>query len=245
MEVPAREVEVHRLSLVACPDDDKAVFEIECGKGTYVRALARDFGRDLGCFGHVSKLRRTCVVPFGEADMVPLADLVALEAEGDADAAPGCARRVPHRYRRGAGHPAAHRRQRRSGAAPAHGQPDHTARPRCARSPRTRPSPRPMAVSSPSAKSARASSVPSASLPASVRRRRRRPPSECTACGKWGRSSSSGTEQQRRWPPWGNGHAWHSCGGRSLSTLAERRMRMETMCPGRFDCWNACRHGGG
>ena len=86
VEVPVREVEVHRLSLVACPDPDRAVFEIECGKGTYVRALARDLGRDLGCFGHISRLRRTCVVPFGEADMVPLADLVALEAEGDAEA---------------------------------------------------------------------------------------------------------------------------------------------------------------
>ena len=40
------------------PDADHAVFEAECGKGTYVRALARDFGRDLGCFGHVSALRR-------------------------------------------------------------------------------------------------------------------------------------------------------------------------------------------
>ena len=86
VEVPLREVEVHRLSLLACPDADRAIFEIECGKGTYVRALARDMGRDLGCFGHVSKLRRTCVVPFGEADMVPLADLVALEAEEDAEA---------------------------------------------------------------------------------------------------------------------------------------------------------------
>ena len=47
--------------------------------------LARDLGRDLGCFGHVSKLRRTCVAPFGEEDMVPLADLVALEAIDDDD----------------------------------------------------------------------------------------------------------------------------------------------------------------
>ncbi len=83
VEVPSREVEIHRLLLVACPDDRTAVFEIECGKGTYVRALARDMGRDLGCFGHISKLRRTCVVPFGEADLVPLADLVALEGAED------------------------------------------------------------------------------------------------------------------------------------------------------------------
>lgn len=79
VDIPVREVEIHRLTLVGIPDEGSAVFEVECGKGTYVRALARDFGRDLGCFGHVAKLRRTCVVPFGEDDMVPLADLVALE----------------------------------------------------------------------------------------------------------------------------------------------------------------------
>jgi tRNA pseudouridine55 synthase len=38
----------------------------ECGKGTYVRALARDLGRLLGCRGHVAALRRTAVGPFGE-----------------------------------------------------------------------------------------------------------------------------------------------------------------------------------
>ena len=41
-----------------------AVFEIECGKGTYVRSLARDMGRDLGCFGHIAELRRVEVEPF-------------------------------------------------------------------------------------------------------------------------------------------------------------------------------------
>jgi tRNA pseudouridine55 synthase len=65
---------------------DHAVFEVECGKGTYVRALARDFGRELGCYGHISALRRTMVAPFAEQAMVPLADLVALEEiEDDAE----------------------------------------------------------------------------------------------------------------------------------------------------------------
>ena len=49
----ARPVEIHRLELVETPDADHAVFEAECGKGTYVRALARDMGRVLGCCGHV------------------------------------------------------------------------------------------------------------------------------------------------------------------------------------------------
>ncbi|MDA4846292.1 tRNA pseudouridine(55) synthase TruB [Hoeflea poritis] len=80
VEIPSREVEIHRLDLVACPDADTAVFEVECGKGTYVRALARDMGRDLGCFGHIDTLRRTYVAPFDEDEMVPLEELTALEA---------------------------------------------------------------------------------------------------------------------------------------------------------------------
>ena len=85
VEIPSREVDIHRLTLLGCPDADTAHFEVECGKGTYVRALARDFGRDLGCFGHISSLRRTFVAPFGEDRMVPLADLVALERIEDRD----------------------------------------------------------------------------------------------------------------------------------------------------------------
>lgn len=79
VEIPSREVEIHRLTLLGCPDANTVRFEVECGKGTYVRALARDFGRDLGCFGHVSELRRTYVAPFGEDTMVPLSALTALE----------------------------------------------------------------------------------------------------------------------------------------------------------------------
>jgi tRNA pseudouridine55 synthase len=82
VEIPSREVEIFRLTLLGV-EQDKAHFEVECGKGTYVRALARDFGRDLGCYGHISELRRTFVAPFGEDKMVPLADLVALEAIED------------------------------------------------------------------------------------------------------------------------------------------------------------------
>ncbi|MGM4912562.1 tRNA pseudouridine(55) synthase TruB [Rhizobium sp. 768_B6_N1_8] len=85
VEIPSREVEVHRLTLLACPDDNTAHFEVECGKGTYVRALARDFGRELGSYGHVSGLRRTFVAPFAEETMVPLAKLTALEEIEDMD----------------------------------------------------------------------------------------------------------------------------------------------------------------
>jgi tRNA pseudouridine55 synthase len=85
LDIPAREVEVFRLSLLGCTPN-LAHFEIECGKGTYVRSLARDFGRDLGCFGHIASLRRSFVAPFAEDKMVPLSQLTALEAmESDED----------------------------------------------------------------------------------------------------------------------------------------------------------------
>src|SRR5690606_29344650 len=54
VEIPPREVEIGRFDLIEIPDENSTVFEIECGKGTYVRSLARDMGRDLGCFGHIA-----------------------------------------------------------------------------------------------------------------------------------------------------------------------------------------------
>jgi tRNA pseudouridine55 synthase len=74
----ARPVDIFQLVLVEAPDRDQAVFEAHCGKGTYVRALARDMGRLLGCHGHVTALRRTTVGPFTEPDMISLERLEAL-----------------------------------------------------------------------------------------------------------------------------------------------------------------------
>jgi tRNA pseudouridine55 synthase len=78
VELAARPVEIGRLELVEVRDPDHAVLEAECGKGTYVRSLARDLGRALGCFGHVSALRRAAVGPFGEKSMILLEQLEAL-----------------------------------------------------------------------------------------------------------------------------------------------------------------------
>jgi tRNA pseudouridine55 synthase len=78
VELAPRPVEIRRLDLVNVPDRDHAVLEAECGKGTYVRSLARDLGRALGCFGHVSALRRAVVGPFGEETMILLEQLEAL-----------------------------------------------------------------------------------------------------------------------------------------------------------------------
>ena len=75
VELQPRPVEITRLDLVEVLDPDHAVLEAECGKGTYVRSLARDMGRTLGCFGHVSALRRTAVGPFAPESMVPLENL--------------------------------------------------------------------------------------------------------------------------------------------------------------------------
>jgi tRNA pseudouridine55 synthase len=86
----ARPVEIGRLELVNVPDPDHAVLEAECGKGTYVRSLARDLGRTLGCFGHVSALRRAAVGPFDEETMILLEQLEALchrAASGEASLA--------------------------------------------------------------------------------------------------------------------------------------------------------------
>jgi tRNA pseudouridine55 synthase len=78
VEIASRQVEIYHLALVARPDPDHALFTAECGKGTYVRALARDIGLTLGCLGHVSALRRTAVGPFDEKTLIPLERLEAL-----------------------------------------------------------------------------------------------------------------------------------------------------------------------
>jgi tRNA pseudouridine55 synthase len=64
VELKARTVRVDRLELAARLDADHAEFEMECGKGAYVRAIARDLGERLGCLAHVTTLRRTRVGPF-------------------------------------------------------------------------------------------------------------------------------------------------------------------------------------
>ena len=79
MEIPAREVEIFRLEIIEAEDKNITRFEVECGKGTYVRSLARDFGRKLGCYGYVSELRRSSVLPFEESELVKLSELTALE----------------------------------------------------------------------------------------------------------------------------------------------------------------------
>jgi tRNA pseudouridine55 synthase len=73
-----REVCVHSLDLVSASDGDHATFETRCGKGTYVRSLARDLAMRLGTVGHVVGIRRLAVGPFCEDQAISLDNLEAL-----------------------------------------------------------------------------------------------------------------------------------------------------------------------
>lgn len=82
VQLDARPVVIDELVLVAHGLQESR-FEMQCEKGTYVRALARDLARALGTRGHVSALRRTQVGPFSERDAVDLAALEAAQPRED------------------------------------------------------------------------------------------------------------------------------------------------------------------
>jgi tRNA pseudouridine55 synthase len=82
MELAPRLVTIHDARLVETTDADHAVIEIECGKGTYVRALARDLAAALGAHAHVSALRRTRVGGFGADNAITLEKLEAMCDDG-------------------------------------------------------------------------------------------------------------------------------------------------------------------
>ena len=81
MDLAARPLHVARLELVAVPDPDHATFEMVCGKGGYVRSIARDLGAALGTCAHVSALRRLWSGPFRAEDGVDPQALAALAPE--------------------------------------------------------------------------------------------------------------------------------------------------------------------
>lgn len=78
LTLAARPLWVEELLLTDLPDADTAVFEMTCGKGGYVRSIARDLGRDLGCLGHVLSLRRLWSGPFDLEAAVTLEEIDAL-----------------------------------------------------------------------------------------------------------------------------------------------------------------------
>ena len=82
-ELAPRPVEIERLEL-RDTTPDSATLLVVCGKGTYIRSLARDMALALGTVGHVGHLRRLSVGPFSEADAISLAFLEELEHKGAA-----------------------------------------------------------------------------------------------------------------------------------------------------------------
>lgn len=83
MDLAARPLRVDSLILLARPDPDHALLEMVCGKGGYVRSIARDLGQALGCLGHVQWLRREWSGPFRASQGVTL-DQIDAEAKTDA-----------------------------------------------------------------------------------------------------------------------------------------------------------------
>jgi len=77
LERPPREVKIYRLDLLSL-NGTQAEIDVACSKGTYIRTLAQDIGRALGCFAHLTALRRTHVGPFSLDRAVTLEALQAM-----------------------------------------------------------------------------------------------------------------------------------------------------------------------
>ena len=83
VEIAARSLWVEELTLIDRPDADHVTLELVCGKGGYVRAIARDLGKALGCFGHVRNLRRIWSGPFIASEGIGIDDVEKLaKSEG-------------------------------------------------------------------------------------------------------------------------------------------------------------------
>jgi tRNA pseudouridine55 synthase len=72
VDLAARTVNIDSLHIENHDPAGETTFIVQCGKGTYVRSIARDLGRTLGCLGHVTLLRRLSVGPFSEKDAISL-----------------------------------------------------------------------------------------------------------------------------------------------------------------------------
>jgi tRNA pseudouridine55 synthase len=86
LDLAARPLWVESLDLLERPDADHALFEMVCGKGGYVRSVARDLGRDLGCLGHVLWLRRDWSGPFAAGDGISMEEIERLAHQPELDA---------------------------------------------------------------------------------------------------------------------------------------------------------------
>lgn len=82
----ARPLYVDSLRLLGRADADHVTLELVCGKGGYVRSVARDLGEMLGCYGHVQSLRRIWSGPFDVEDALPFATVEDLARDPALDA---------------------------------------------------------------------------------------------------------------------------------------------------------------
>lgn len=85
VDLAARPIDIDHITLVE-HGAETSVLEVTCGKGTYVRALARDIAEALGTVGHVTSLHRAAVGPFTDADAISIEALEAAEAGSARDA---------------------------------------------------------------------------------------------------------------------------------------------------------------
>lgn len=85
MEIAARPLWVEELVMTGRPDADHVTLELICGKGGYVRAIARDLGRALGCLGHVVQLRRVWSGPFEASEGLSLDEVERLAKTPELD----------------------------------------------------------------------------------------------------------------------------------------------------------------
>ena len=86
MDLAARPLWVERLEMLSRPSPDQVELEMVCGKGGYVRSIARDLGASLGCLGHVAWLRREWSGPFSANDGISLEQIDALAKTAELDA---------------------------------------------------------------------------------------------------------------------------------------------------------------
>ncbi|MCA8880295.1 MAG: tRNA pseudouridine(55) synthase TruB [Rhodobacteraceae bacterium] len=84
-DIAARPLYVEHLELVDRPDPDHAVLDLICGKGGYVRSIARDLGRNLGCYAHVTILRRLWSGPFDLENAHSLSEIETRAGDADLD----------------------------------------------------------------------------------------------------------------------------------------------------------------
>ena len=86
IELASRELFVKKLEIIVRPSHDEVELILQCGKGGYVRSIARDLGARLGCLGHVKWLRRLDTGPFDLTQSVNIPEIEALESIPERDA---------------------------------------------------------------------------------------------------------------------------------------------------------------